>query len=84
MIFFERYYSIIEQSMYLCYELFMKKHNQIIKKIENVRKKNNVQWMNILRIAIKSSPKDTNKVIKKINSNDKAISKLVSSLSKLK
>lgn len=59
----------------------MSKHNKIIKKIENVRKKNNVQWMNILRIAIKSSPKETKKVINKINTNDKIISQLVSKLS---
>jgi predicted transcriptional regulator len=62
----------------------MSKHNKIIKKIENVRKKNNVQWMNILRIAIKSSPKETKKVINKINTNDKIISQLVSKLSGIK
>ena len=61
----------------------MKKHNQIIKKIENVRKKNNIQWMNILRIAVNKSPKEAKKVIKKINENDKQISKLVSKLTKL-
>ncbi len=51
--------------------------------IENVRKKNNIQWMNILRIAINSSPKEAKKVIKKINENDKKISHLVSRLAKL-
>ena len=61
----------------------MKKYNQIIKMIENVRKKNNIQWMNILRIDIKSSPKEAKKVIKKINKNDKKISHLVSRLAKL-
>jgi hypothetical protein len=61
----------------------MKKYNQIIKMIENVRKKNNIQWMNILRIAINSSPKEAKKVIKKINANDKKISNLVSRLTKL-
>tara|TARA_B100002019_G_scaffold238743_1_gene213951 strand:- start:2176 stop:2364 length:189 start_codon:yes stop_codon:yes gene_type:complete len=61
----------------------MKNYNQIIKMIENVRKKNNIQWMNILRIAINSSPKEAKKVIKKINENDKKISHLVSRLAKL-
>ena len=61
----------------------MKNYNQIIKMIENVRKKNNKQWMNILRIAINSSPKEAKKVIKKINENDKKISHLVSRLAKL-
>jgi hypothetical protein len=61
----------------------MKKYNQIIKMIENARKKNNIQWMNILRIAINSSPKEAKKVIKKINANDKKISNLVNRLTKL-
>ena len=29
----------------------------IIKKIENIRKKNNKNWMNLLRLAFKKSPK---------------------------
>jgi len=61
----------------------MKKHSKIIKKIENVRKQNNTSWMDLLRIAFKNAPKETSKVIKKINSNDKKISRLVSKLSKL-
>ena len=58
--------------------------NKIIKQIEIVRRKNNIQWMNILRIAIKNSPKETKIVIKKINENDKAISHLVGKLAKIK
>ena len=34
-----------------------KKYLQVIKQIENIRKKNNVNWMNILRLAFKKSPK---------------------------
>ena len=45
----------------------MKKQNnkKVIKKIENIRKKNNVNWMDILSIALKYSPK------KNIGSNEK-------------
>ena len=29
----------------------------VIKQIENIRKKNNVNWMNLLRLAFQESPK---------------------------
>ena len=38
----------------------------IINKIEKVRSKNNTNWMNILRVAFKHSPKETAKVMSKI------------------
>ena len=56
------------------------KNLKIIDKIENIRSKNNINWMNILRLAIKNSPDDAIKIIKKINTDDNAISKLVSKL----
>ena len=39
---------------------------QVLRKIEKARSSNNINWMNILRIAIKNSSKDTIKVMKKI------------------
>lgn len=48
----------------------------IIDKIENTRKNNNVNWMNLLKIAIKSNPNSTIKILKKINNDDNKISKL--------
>ena len=53
-----------------------KERLQIINKIENTRKSNNVNWMNLLNIAIKSNPYETIKVLKKINTDDNKISKL--------
>ena len=53
-----------------------KERLQIINKIENTRKSNNVNWMNLLKIAIKSNPYETIKVLKKINTDDNKISKL--------
>ncbi len=35
---------------------------KIIDQIENVRKKNNTNWMNILRIAFKYAPKETTSI----------------------
>jgi hypothetical protein len=57
-----------------------KNYLKVISKIENIRKKNNVNWMNILRIAFKNSPKATARVMSKIYSDDKRISALVKKL----
>ena len=63
--------------------LYMKKnYNRIINQIQKVRTKNNVNWMNILKVAIKFAPIEAKKIIKEININDKKISQLVSKLSK--
>ena len=53
----------------------------IIDKIEKVRTKNNINWMDIMRIAFKYSPEEAKKVLKKINSNDAKISNLLKKLS---
>jgi hypothetical protein len=57
-----------------------KNYLKIISEIENLRKKNNVNWMNILRIAFKYNPKLTAKVMSKIYSDDKKIGTLVKKL----
>ena len=54
-----------------------KNYKIILKKIENVRKKNNVNWMTILKIALEHNPKQTfGSVMKKIHQKDSQISKL--------
>lgn len=53
---------------------------KVIKQIEKVRKKNNVNWMNILKIAFKYAPLEASKVMKKINTDDKEISNLFKKL----
>ena len=55
---------------------------KVIKKIENIRKKNNVNWMNLLRLAFKHSPKQAAKIMSNIYIDDAKISKLVKKLSK--
>ena len=54
---------------------------KIIDEIEKVRTKNNVNWMDVLRIAIKSSPDETIKLMKRINKSDSKISDLFKKLS---
>ena len=51
-----------------------------ISQIEKVRKNNNVNWMDILRIAFKNSPKQTSNVFKKISFSDRLINKLSKNL----
>ena len=63
----------------------MKKKNKylkIIDQIEKVRKKNNVNWMYILRVAYSSDPQKTASIISKIYKEDKNISKLAKKLTK--
>jgi|TARA_B110000971_G_C19789974_1_gene399310 hypothetical protein len=57
------------------------KYLSIISKIEKIRSKNNVNWMNILRLAFKLDPKSASQIMKKINYDDKKISNLLNQLS---
>jgi hypothetical protein len=59
-----------------------KNYNKIINQIQKVRSKNNVNWMNILRLAFKLDSKSATKIMKKINYDDKKISSLLNKLSK--
>jgi hypothetical protein len=57
-----------------------KKYLKIISDIESVRKKNNTNWMDILRIAFENSPKKTARVMSKIYKDDKRIGTLAKKL----
>jgi len=58
-----------------------KKYNKIINQIQKERSKNNVNWMNILRLAFHLDPKKASQIMKKINYDDKKISNLLKKLS---
>ena len=53
----------------------MKKKNykEIINKIESTRRKNNKNWMDILRLAFKHSPVEASKILSEIYKEDKNI-----------
>ncbi len=53
----------------------------VIDEIEKIRSKNNVNWMDVLRLAFKHSPEEAKKLMKKINSEDDRISELFKKLS---
>ena len=59
-----------------------KNYNKIINQIQKIRSKNNVNWMNILKLAFKLDSKNASKIMKKINYDDKKIANLLSKLSK--
>ena len=58
------------------------KYIKIINQIEKIRSKNNVNWMNILRLAFELDPQKAIKIMKKINYDDKKIAKLLNDLTK--
>jgi|TARA_E500000178_G_C16462545_1_gene505146 hypothetical protein len=58
----------------------LKYYLNIINQIEKVRKKNNVNWMNLLRIGFTHAPNQTKKTLTKIYSDDAKISKLLKKL----
>ena len=61
-----------------------KKTNLIFKKIENTRKLNNSNWMELLKIAYINNPKETTKILKRILQKDQALIKLAKFLTKKK
>ena len=55
---------------------------KIIDEIEKVRTSNNMNWMDILRLAFTHAPEETKELMKKIDHEDNRISELVKKLSK--
>ena len=54
----------------------------IIDEIQDIRSKNNVNWMDVLRLAFKRSPNEAREIISRINTDDNKISSLLERLSK--
>jgi hypothetical protein len=59
-----------------------KNYSEIIDKMEKVRAKNNVGWMDILRLAFEYAPEESKKLVRKINKLDSEITKLWQDLAK--
>ena len=53
---------------------------KIVDKIQEIRSKNNINWMNLLKLALRLDPKKTSEILSKIHADDQKISKLVSKL----
>ena len=55
---------------------------KIIDEIEKVRSNNNVNWMDLLRLAFTHAPDEAKKLMQKIDHEDNRVSELVKKLSK--
>ena len=53
---------------------------KIIDEIEKVRTRNNVNWMDVLRLAFTHAPEESKNLMQKINTADDEISKLLKRL----
>jgi len=58
----------------------IKYYLEIIDEIEKVRSRNNVNWMDILRLAFTHAPEDAKELMRKINISDDEISNLLKKL----
>ena len=56
-------------------------YQNIINEIEKVRNRNNMNWMDILRLVFAHAPEEAKKLMKKIDHEDNRISELVKKLS---
>jgi hypothetical protein len=52
------------------------KNEEIITEIQKIRNKNNICWMDILRLAFKSNEEKAKKIFTNITNNDQEINKL--------
>ena len=61
-----------------------KEYSKIINKIQLLRKKNNVNWMDMLRLAFRHDPSGAAGIMANIYADDQKVSNLVKKLIKLK
>ena len=59
----------------------IERYLKIIDEIEKVRTRNNVNWMNILRLAIRHAPDEAIELLKNVNCEDERISELFNNIS---
>ena len=60
-----------------------KKNLVLINKIQKIRSKNNLNWMNLLKLSFKHDPKNAAKIMSNVFNDDKKASSLVGQLTKL-
>tara|TARA_B100000900_G_scaffold414104_1_gene439807 strand:- start:13502 stop:13705 length:204 start_codon:yes stop_codon:yes gene_type:complete len=53
---------------------------EILSEVENIRSKNNVNWMDILRLAFKHAPEEARVLMGRVNEYDGRISDLLKEL----
>lgn len=79
--FIKNKYEYLEtKSKYKTYIKFVRKINykkefKLINEIQKIRSRNNVNWMNILKIAFSKAPIETKQIFKKVSMDDSLINK---------
>jgi len=61
----------------------IKKGLKLVNQIQNIRSKNNKNWMDLLRLSLKIDFNSTSKILKEICKDDKRISTLAQKIYKL-
>jgi hypothetical protein len=61
----------------------IKKGLTIVNQIQNIRSKNNKNWMDLLRLSLKLDFNTTSQILKEICKDDRRISKLAEKIYKL-
>ena len=56
---------------------------KLVNKIQKIRSKNNKNWMDLLRLALKLDHKSTSQILSEIYKDDQRISKLAKKIYKL-
>lgn len=57
---------------------------KLVNKIEKIRSKNNINWMNLLKLSLKLDLKKTSKILKEICKEDKSIYNIANKIYKIK
>ena len=60
-----------------------KKTLKLVDQIQKIRSKNNINWMMILKLALKKDPKNTSKILSSIYQDDKKISQIAKKILKV-
>ena len=61
----------------------IKKGLILVNQIQNIRSKNNKNWMDLLRLSFNLDPKNSSKILFKITNQDKKISALTKKLQQI-
>ena len=56
---------------------------KLVNQIQKIRSKNNVKWMDLLKLSLKLDPKTTSKILSEIYKFDQQISRIAKKLSKI-
>ena len=61
-----------------------KKSIKLVNQIQKIRSKNNKNWMDLLRLALKLDHKETSKILAEIYKDDRKISQIAKKLTSVK